>query len=110
YFFLVAEKNGTSATGWNHSANLHFDNGLAHDASLARRLYASRSELAGLVLIFKDSSPHPAAAFHLTGPWAALAGIFYAETFQRYRSTACLFLRWTLFLLSMASMQTSFWI
>jgi small conductance mechanosensitive channel len=47
YLFLVAEKHGASAAGWNHSANLHFDNGLAHDASLARRLYASRSELAG---------------------------------------------------------------
>jgi small conductance mechanosensitive channel len=47
YLFLVAEKDGASAAGWNHSANLHFDNGLAHDASLARRLCASRSELAG---------------------------------------------------------------
>src|SRR5689334_10686185 len=46
HFFLVAKKNGAAAAGGDHRANLHFDNGFTHIASLARRLYASRSEFA----------------------------------------------------------------
>src|ERR1700736_219582 len=42
---LVANKNRAATARGNHSANLHFDNGFTHVASLASRLIASRSEL-----------------------------------------------------------------
>src|ERR1700675_549949 len=42
---LVANENRAATACGNHSAHLHFDNRLAHTASLASRLIASRPEL-----------------------------------------------------------------
>src|SRR3984893_3258698 len=40
YFVLVAKENCAAAAGRSHGANLNFDNGLTHTASLAIRLHA----------------------------------------------------------------------
>ena len=40
YLVLVAKENCAAAAGRSQSANLHFDNGLTHTASLAIRLHA----------------------------------------------------------------------
>jgi hypothetical protein len=39
-FFLVAKKNRAAAARRSHAADLHFDNGLTHTASLVARLPA----------------------------------------------------------------------
>ncbi len=39
-FFLVAKKNRAATARRSHAADLHFDNGLTHTASLAIRLHA----------------------------------------------------------------------
>src|SRR5208283_3053639 len=40
YLVLVAKENCAAAAGRSHGANLHFDNGLTHTASLVTRLPA----------------------------------------------------------------------
>ena len=40
YLVLVAKENCAAAAGRSHGANLNFDNGLTHTASLAIRLHA----------------------------------------------------------------------